>query len=118
MACVQENAPQLEEGVGSALRRRVLRQLPLLSAMGAGRSPRTLAFEYSRRYWRRRSRVGERAVTEGHPHIQMLSPEASEEAAVPAAAATVGVANRRRVVATGNRASAERAARSRRRKVT
>lgn len=38
----------------------------------------------------------------------MLSPEASEEAAVPAPAATVGAANSRRVVATGNRASAER----------
>lgn len=64
-----------------------------------------------------RWRVGESAVTEGHPQIQMLSPEASEEAAVPAAAATVPAANRRRVVATGNRASAERAARSRGRKV-
>lgn len=50
------------------------RQLPLLSAMGAGRSPR-LAFEPSLGYWRVRATVWERAVTEGHPQIQMLNPE-------------------------------------------
>lgn len=84
---------------------------------GGRAKPRTLALEPSRGSCGMRWRVGESAVTEGHPQIQMLSPEASEEAAVPAAAATVPAANRRRVVATGNRVSAERAARSRGRKV-
>lgn len=40
----------------------------------------------------------------------MLDPEVGEEAAEPAAAAAALAANRRRVVATGNRASASRAA--------
>lgn len=40
----------------------------------------------------------------------MLDPEVDEAAAVPAATAASPAANRRRVVATGNRASAERAA--------
>lgn len=42
--------------------------------------------------------------------LLMLDPEVYEEAAVPALAAAALAANRRRVVATGNRASAERSA--------
>lgn len=57
--------------------------------------------------------MGTSDVTECNPQgFKCSTPKAFEEAVVPAATVAALAANRRRVVATGNRASAERAARS------
>lgn len=81
---------------------------------GGGRAkPGEPAFERSCRHWRMGSGGGDKHVAECNPQgFECSTPKAFEEAVVPAAAAAALAANRRRVVATGNRASAERAARS------
>lgn len=102
--------PQLQESVGSALALLPPCRSPAAPIVchGGRAKPQTLAFEPSLGYWRVRPGSRRELSRKATPRFKCSIPKTSEEAEVPAAVAMARAANRCRVVASGNRASAER----------